>query len=80
MPRIRCRYIDCVYLEEGYCGAPAIELDPDEGCLTYTHIGDVAEDDSWEDEELEEMWEEDDEDLFIDDEEEDEDWIDDDDL
>ncbi len=75
MPRIRCRYVDCVYLEAGYCSAPAIELDPDEGCLTYTHISDVAEDDTWEDEDLEEIWEEDDDELFLE-EDEDEDWVD----
>jgi hypothetical protein len=72
MPRIRCRYIDCVYLEDGFCGAPTIDLDPDEGCLRYTRIGEVAEDD-WEEEELGEIWD-DEEDLFLD-EEEDDDWI-----
>jgi hypothetical protein len=72
MPRIRCRYIDCVYLEDGFCGAPTIDLDPDEGCLKYTRIGEVAEDD-WEEEELDEVWD-DEEDLFLD-EEEDDDWI-----
>ncbi len=25
MPRIRCHYLDCVFLDEGYCGAAAIE-------------------------------------------------------
>jgi hypothetical protein len=72
MPRIRCRYIDCVYLEDGFCGAPTIDLDPDEGCMKYTRIGEAAEDD-WEDEELDVIWD-DEEDLFLD-EEEDDDWI-----
>ncbi len=35
MPRIRCHYIDCILLDEGYCGAAATELDPDVGCMTY---------------------------------------------
>jgi len=30
MPRIRCHYVDCVFLEGGYCGATAVEIDPDE--------------------------------------------------
>lgn len=75
MPRIRCRYLDCLYLEDGYCGTGAIELDPDEGCLTYTHVGEIPEDEEWEDEDLDEFWDEDDEqDLYLDD-EEDEDWL-----
>ena len=31
MPRIRCHYEDCVFLEDGYCGAAAIELEPEGG-------------------------------------------------
>jgi hypothetical protein len=31
MARIRCHYIDCVFLDEGYCSAAQIELDPDTG-------------------------------------------------
>jgi len=64
MPRIRCHYIDCVFLDEGYCSAGQIELDPDTGCKTYSANIDAANDDNWdedEDEELEE-WEETDED------------------
>lgn len=74
MPRIRCRYLDCLYLEDGYCSTSSIELDPDEGCLTYTHIGEVPEDEDWEADELEEFWDEDEEDLYLD-EEDDEDWL-----
>ena len=29
MPRIKCHYIDCVFVDEGYCSAAAVELDPD---------------------------------------------------
>lgn len=78
MPRIRCRYGDCVFLEESYCGAAAIELDPDAGCLTYSRVDDLApekEVEDWEDEEVldEDEWEEE-EDLYDD---EDDDWDDD---
>ncbi|WKZ34661.1 MAG: hypothetical protein QY332_13655 [Anaerolineales bacterium] len=31
MPRIKCHYIDCVFVDEGYCSAAAVELDPDSG-------------------------------------------------
>lgn len=59
MPRIRCHYIDCVFLDEGYCAAAAVELDPEEGCLTYSPSGEVSAEDAWnENEALEEDWEE----------------------
>lgn len=75
MPRIRCRYIDCVLLEDGFCGANSVDLDPDGGCLTYTRIGEKPEDEDWE-EELEEFWEEDDDPLYQDEEDDDE-WMED---
>jgi hypothetical protein len=71
MPRIRCHYIDCVFLDDGYCGAAAIELDPDLGCQTYARADDAETEEEWEDEEEEELdWEESEE------EEEDELWLD----
>jgi len=73
MPRIRCRYVDCVFLEDGYCGAAAVEIDPDEGCLTYSHIEDVPAEEGWDDEELNEIWDEEEEELYAEDEEEEED-------
>ncbi|UYN89477.1 MAG: hypothetical protein KIT08_10310 [Anaerolineales bacterium] len=81
MPRIRCHYADCVFLDEGYCAAAAVELDAEEGCLTYAAAGEVSAEDAWEDNEaLEEEWEEagfapdeDDEDEDDDSEEEEED-------
>ena len=76
MPRIRCHYDDCVFLEDGYCGAAAVELEPEAGCLTYTRV-DEAEDkpaDEWEEDELDEEAEEDSDDFF--DDEEDDDWED----
>lgn len=86
MPRIRCHYVDCVFLDEGYCAAAAVELDDEEGCLTYAAAGEVSADDAWEDNEaLEEEWEEagfapdeeEEEELEEEDEEEDEDLEDD---
>jgi hypothetical protein len=58
MPRIRCHYTDCVFVDDGYCGAAAVELDPDTGCATYAPNEEAAaKDENWEEEELEE-WEE----------------------
>jgi hypothetical protein len=36
MPRIRCFYDDCIFATKGYCIATSIELDPEDGCLTYS--------------------------------------------
>lgn len=66
MPRIRCFYTDCVFLDENYCTAVRIELDPTEGCLTYKVS---TPDEEWEEEE----WLDEEEELW-----EDEDWEDDD--
>jgi len=49
MARIRCRYIGCIYLDDGYCSAPEVDLDPDEGCRTFAQIEDPFDDD-WDDE------------------------------
>jgi hypothetical protein len=75
MPRIRCHYIDCVFLDDGYCGAAAIEVDPDVGCMTYSRAHDLEEDQEWEDEDEDiEDWEEtdleeEDDELWLDDDE-----------
>ena len=58
MPRIRCHYMDCIFLDEGYCSAAAVEIDPDTGCATYSPSEDAADKDEWEEEDLEE-WEDD---------------------
>lgn len=73
MPRIRCHYLDCVFIDDGYCGAAAIEVDPDVGCMTYSRADDLEVEDEWEEDEENELdeWEEADED-----EEEDELWLD----
>jgi len=76
MPRIRCHYIDCVLLDDGYCGAAAVELDPDVGCMTYKRADDIELVDEFVDDEDEDLedWDE----LDID--EDDDDWLDDDDF
>ena len=59
MPRIRCLYLDCTFLDANYCTAPTVEFDPDLGCATYLPVGDEnVLDDDWEDEDEEfETWE-----------------------
>ncbi|HEX6271174.1 MAG TPA: hypothetical protein VFZ43_13120 [Anaerolineales bacterium] len=74
MPRIKCHYLDCIFLDEGYCSAAAVEIDPDTGCNTYSPSDAAAAADEWEEEEAEE-WEEedlddDDDELWEDDEDE----------
>ncbi|MCS6908404.1 MAG: hypothetical protein RML93_11060 [Anaerolineales bacterium] len=77
MPRIRCHYLDCVFLDDGYCGAAAIELDPDAGCMTFKRADEIDEEEEWEDEDEElideDEWDEleDEEDLWLDEDEED---------
>ena len=57
MPRIRCKYVDCVFLDQGYCSAAVAEIDPDEGCLTFTPEGEVSSDEALrKNEQLEEDW------------------------
>ncbi len=76
MPKIKCHYLDCIFLDEGYCSAAAIELDPDSGCMTYSPSSETAAEEDWEDEEELEEWEdleqedEEDEDVWIDEDEE----------
>jgi hypothetical protein len=77
MPRIRCHYIDCVLLDDGYCGAAAIELDPDIGCMTYKRSDDLGIEDEWVEEEEQDIeeWDElemedEDDELWVEDEDE----------
>jgi len=51
MPRIRCRYEDCIFLDGGFCTAERIELDPEMGCLTFQRADEVVEEVVWEEEE-----------------------------
>ncbi len=66
MPRIRCHYIDCVFIDNGHCSAAAVEIDPDTGCVTYSPSDDDLDED-WDDE-LDEWEELDDDDDVWDDE------------
>ena len=68
MPRIRCFYLGCGFLDDGYCSAASVEIDPDEGCLTFTSTPEIADDD-WIDETEIDDWEdfEADDDLWLDD-------------
>jgi len=72
MARIRCHYLDCAFLDEGYCSAAQIELDPDTGCATYSPNAEAAANEDWEDNNEDEEWEE----VDGDDEDEDEMWND----
>jgi len=56
MARIRCHYTDCVFLDEGYCSAAAVEIDPDTGCATYSPTEEAA-DEEWDEEEVGDEWE-----------------------
>ena len=71
MPRIRCHYIDCVFLDDNYCSAAAIELDPDTGCITFSPSANGASDEDWDDPDELDEWdeledEEDEEDIWED--------------
>lgn len=71
MPRIRCHYLDCGFLDEGYCSAASVEIDPDAGCKTYTPSVENISEDDWDEEVDMEEWEEldeeeDEEDLWMD--------------
>jgi hypothetical protein len=70
MPRIKCHYVDCVFLDDGYCSAAAIELDPDTGCATYSPAEGAESQEEWDEDEVED-WEEDES------EDEDEEWAED---
>jgi hypothetical protein len=75
MPRIRCHYTDCVFVDDGYCSAAAVELDPDTGCATYTpNEESEVKGEDWEEEDELEEWEEEEmeeeDDLFDEDEDE----------
>lgn len=71
MPRIRCHYDDCVFVEEGFCGAASVEIDPDSGCMTFqreaVEEADEEREDDWEEDDFEDETE--DEELYEDDEE-----------
>ena len=84
MPRIRCNYEGCIYLEGNFCTAGEIEFDQELGCLTYSQVEEeeiVGVEEELEEIEEEEEWkekdiEEEEEDLEDWEEDEDEDWED----
>ena len=73
MPRIRCHYFDCIFLDDDYCSAASVEVDPDMGCITYKRSSEVEGDDDWDEDESSELedWADldidDDEDMWMDD-------------
>lgn len=79
MPKIKCHYDDCVFLEDGYCGAAAVEIEPDGGCLTYRRDAEAeTTTETWEEDDFEDEVEEDEE-LYEDEDDDDDLWDDDDD-
>lgn len=71
MPRIKCHYVDCVFIDEGVCSAAAVEIDPDEGCKTYSPADEAAVGDGLDEDDESEEWDDDDGD------DDDDDWADD---
>lgn len=67
MTHIICRALNCLFWEDGICGAEEIEYEPDAGCLTFQDVGDLE----IEEEEEEFIWDDEEEDDLLD---EDEDW------
>jgi len=70
MPRIRCLSVDCIYLDDGFCTASTVEIDPDMGCSTYSPLADDLLGEGW----TEDDWDSDALDLIAEDEEDD--WLD----
>ena len=67
MAQIRCRYIGCHYLDNGICTASTVDLDPDEGCQTFSQLEDPFDEEDWDDDDdLDGYTEWDDEDDFSD--------------
>ncbi|MBW8010601.1 MAG: hypothetical protein FVQ83_05070 [Chloroflexi bacterium] len=76
MPRIKCHYENCKFLDVSYCSAPKVEIDPFDGCMTYEEVGALVREGVIEDDgdTLEDGWEdmgfEDDDDFWLDDDDE----------
>jgi hypothetical protein len=60
MTKIRCYYLDCLFLDERHCTAAAVDINPDSGCLTYRPIDDEDNIGDWDDDL--EAWDESDDD------------------
>jgi len=72
LPRIRCHYIGCVFLDDGFCGSAKVEIDPDTGCATFARADELDVDEPWDDEdrdlnEWDEILDDDEDDLWLDD-------------
>jgi len=74
MPRIRCLYIDCVFLDDNFCTAPSVEIDPDLGCTTHSPIEGGQSDGKLDDDESLDDWNT--EDIDVDDGGDVDDWLD----
>jgi hypothetical protein len=72
MARIRCHYLDCAFLDDSFCSAAQVEIDPDAGCTTYSPNEETAAEDGWDENDEEDEWE----DLEDEEEEEEGDWKD----
>ena len=82
--KIRCKYLDCAFLDEGYCISAQIDLDSDKGCLTYQSNDDLPLDENideldnineWDDADIEDLEDEnDDDDPWMDEEDEEDDY------
>ncbi len=76
MPRIRCLYLDCIFLDDNFCTAPVVEIDPDLGCATHAPMGGDLLGEKWEEDETLEDWDTEDIDLNTDDDENNDSWLD----
>ena len=56
MPRVRCLYFDCIYLEEDICTASFVTFDPDSGCEMYDNIAPSHSDEDTDEEDDFENW------------------------
>ncbi|MDW8102022.1 MAG: DUF1540 domain-containing protein [Anaerolineae bacterium] len=56
MTRVRCYIEDCMFWKKGICQAKEIEIDPDEGCLTFRLVEEEEEElfSDWEEERFDE--------------------------
>ena len=61
MPRIRCHYMDCVFVDEGFCSAAAVELDPGHWLRHLLPTDAAAAKDEWDEEEELDEWEDEEE-------------------
>ena len=57
MPKLRCHYVDCIYLEGDYAEHPQLKSILMKAALTYTHITDGSPEFDWDEETIDESWE-----------------------